>query len=1108
MTDTPEQIAAVEADGKVIVSASAGSGKTYVMIKKLVAAIKNGADLDEILAVTFTKKAAAQMKEKLSKAIISAIPEADEEGKKHLKTQLSKIPSANISTIHAFCAGLIRRYFYALGQDGSFDIISSDDPASREYSARAVETLFDGYYESANPDFLTLLQCFKKKRSDAALKRLISDCYEDLRVNSDYKKILDKCENLYSEKGFEEVVNALTAEQKSKYISIKHAVEDFRGKFVTTQNREVYEKIFAEMATACELAAASGAFDELPPFYITKKPRDCEADAEAGERFKAFKDGVYKRYRAVRGELLSEEEERRIFLQSGRAATAFCRIMRDYDAEYTAVKRDENKLDYNDLEHLTCELLKDGQIKDEITSHCRYVFVDEYQDVNPVQEEIISGVAEKARLFLVGDVKQAIYGFRGSRSQFFADKYKRFSEGGCALKLSANFRSSGGVVDFINRLFSEVMKDDVYGIDYASTSKMAQGAPYPEGFGGGTLHIFGKNERKTRAQGVYSVAADARKKEHTREGLCVLKIVEEELRGKHYDPSKGGYVDTQAGDICILTRKLKGESVQGIVRALTDAGYAVAGVQSENLCDRPECRNMIDILSYIDNSRQDIPMVCAMLSPLGGFSEDELARIKIAVREVDGNKRPPFYDVCRLYSARGDSLAAKIRAFYKKIKVFCDLSEALSACALIDKICIATGLEARYSAGGGEKLKNIRALAAQGENLTLQAFLARLSASGYNIPAPAPSASDSIKLMTMHASKGLEFPIVIIADICRTFKGADYSELPLDAEFGFAPKFRDPQTMLQYNTVLRRLVKIRTEREELKNEMNLFYVACTRAMSRLHIVAEEVAPYSPEKAAEAKTYADMFDLTHFSPVEEQLGEVIIGSGRNAGVSGADPALADEIDSLFMREYGHYESVNLPVKSSASAIMKLSDGEAYYRPYELFGGEGETGAERGTAYHRFLELCDFSVKDAAGIEAEIKSFVKSGKMSEESATLLDFSELEEILNMPVFSELDGAELYREREFLCRLPANECLNTSSADYVLLQGAIDLLAVTGDGTLIVDYKYSGKDDEKLKETYFAQLALYRKVAARIMGVDIKNVRAVIVNIRTRRQIPLKFT
>ncbi len=1098
---TGEQQAAIDSRGKVIVSASAGSGKTFVMIKKLVEAIAGGADLDNVLAVTFTKKAAAQIKDKLRAALVEKMNGSDEATRAHLKRQLSKIPSAAISTIHAFCAKLLRTYFYALDIDGTFDIISADDSAAKEYKRRALDSVFEKLYDAEDADFLHLLQCYRKKRSDAYLRALILEGYEKLRITARYLSLLDGVESVYTEDGFKEVCSQFSGDIKRKCAHLKDAVVEFAAGFKSSHR--AYETIFGEMLESLEYMSHAGLFDPAPPLTRTRKPADKE-DREEGERFKVFKESLLKRYNALRGDLSDEETERQAFFGSGKTAAAFCKALKEFDAAYTAVKRDENKLDYNDLEHLTLSLLENGQVRDEINKRFTLVFVDEYQDVNPVQEELLSKTGAE-NIFLVGDVKQAIYGFRGSRSLFFAEKYNRFEGGGgSALRLSHNFRSSDGVLDFVNELFSQVMTMQTCGFDYSAGSKMISGGGYPAGYGGSEIHLFGKDEEDAALPGVYSVKSGAKKVKHSREGLAVLSVVERELKGKHYDLSSGGFVDTQAGDICILTRK-RNAAANGIVRALSDAGYSVAGSKEQNICALPEVKQMTDILSYIDNSEQDVPLVSALLSPLGGLDCDELAAIRIAYK---GEKRLPFRTCCQRYlQDNGDVTARKLHRFYRLAERLKELSAVLSAAEIIDKILQGTSLEAAYSSGGGEKLKNLRRLAKEGENLSVPEFLAKLKDSGYNIPASPSASSDSIKVMTMHASKGLEFPVVIIADVCATFKGRDSAEMPFDEKFGFAPKYHDAENMIVRTTLLRRLTIARAEAEELKNELNLFYVACTRAMCRLHVMAEECREYSALEAGDAKCYAKLFDMAAFSPEVLPPREDFV-CGEKVGVQIAEPdaQLLESLKKRFMQPYPFEGSVNLPVKSSASKILQLSEQD-YFKPCELFPENGgETDAARGTAYHAFLELCDFGIKEKAAISREIESFVESGKMCAEDAALLDADELGEILDMPVFASLKGATLLREQEFLCNLPARDVLPaTTAGDGVLVQGAIDLFAVHKDKVVIIDYKYSKKDEEQLVETYSPQLALYKKAVAVITGKAEKDIYCVIVNIYKRKQINL---
>lgn len=1110
---TKEQQAAIDSRGKVIVSASAGSGKTFVMIQKLVGAIENGADLDEVLAVTFTKKAAAQMKEKLRGELIKRMENADGQKKARLKVQLSKIAAADISTIHSLCARLLRTYFYVLDIDAGFDIISADDAVATGLQARAMETVFEKNYEESTPDFKLLLNCLTRKRTDKSLKGFLIESYKTVRSTAHYDKLLEDAEKLYTEQGFKFVCKEYfkpIAKQLDRMIC---AVQTFRDSFKISKNADRYAAIFSEMTAALTVCKERGIFGEKPSLYVTSKPaknvkKDSLEDLTASEEFDKFKKSLKSRYDKICSGFKDEKTELYYFLQSGKVSVAFSRLLMQYDGEYAEVKRDENKLDYNDLEHLTLKLFEDESVKNEISSKYKYVFVDEYQDVNPVQEEIISALGSE--VFLVGDVKQAIYGFRGSKSEFFSKKYAAFSDGGgmSALRLSNNFRSSDEVLNFVNALFSDIMQPEASGINYLADGVMLGGGGYKTGFGQAKLHIFGKDEKEEKELKVYSVIEDGRQTRHTREGLAILSLVKSELSKQHYDLQTGKFVDTQCGDICILTRKNTKGATDGIVRALRDGGYSVTTGKELNICTLPEVKQFLDILSLIDNAEQDIPLVTALLSPLGGMCEDELAAIRIFFKEKKDKKNLSFRECCREYAAKiPGEISQKLIIFGGKLQKLRTLAELVTTGDLADEILENYGLEATYGIGSGEKLKNILKLVAEGANLPLAAFLQKIKDGGYDVSAPASAPSESIKVMTMHSAKGLEFPVVIIADICRSFKGIENNEILFDDKFGFALKYYDCENMLACDTVLQRLCKQRTDSEELKNEINLFYVACTRAMCNLHVLAREIKPFDPEKIYGAETYAEMFDLNKFSPDELPYGGEIAAQGEEETlVYKPDKELVAQIEKRFMAPYAHADSIDLPVKSSASAILKQQESEPVFAVHELFGGEGETGTARGTAYHRFLELCDFKLKSLIQIEKEIENFFISGRITKEQKELLVAAELEEILNMPVFENLDDAVLYREQEFLCRLPANEILpNVTASDGVLVQGAIDLLARGDFGVKIIDYKYSRKSDEQLVASYARQLDLYKKAVSVITGTAEEKISCTIINIFKKRCIYL---
>jgi ATP-dependent helicase/nuclease subunit A len=1120
---TPEQKLAIESSGKVIVSASAGSGKTFVMIQKLADLIEKGADVDEILAVTFTKKAAAQMKDKLRSALIGRLQATDDDGRKRLKEQLNKINSADISTIHSFCSHLIRTYFYALDIDSTFDIMADDDADAAMLKNQTLNDLFEDLYESDNSNFLLVLKRLTVKRNDNSVKKLILKVYNNVRIYADYRRQLSSCGSIFTHEGFVSVCKEIKQRINEGLTLLLDSWKESVPNYHFSQKQEVIDKYCANVTYILQSAIDSPLFTPKVAFPTFRRPKLAEGEIGLLDEFDKFRKRVKAAYDKLYEDVGDEAEEEDKFIKSAPLACAFADVLLQFDERYLAIKRRENMLDYNDLEHMTLALLRDEQIKSRINAKYKYVYVDEYQDVNPLQETLIAAVGGQ-NVFTVGDVKQAIYGFRGSKSLFFANKYNRMQGGeGTALRLSSNFRSTDAVLNFVNQLFSRLMISSICGFDYKGQSEMVGGGYYPKDSGLVKIHVFGKAEKnKAEADGIYSVVEHTSKNDiYTREGLAVLKIVEEELKSTHYDLDKKQYVPTQTGDICILTRKKASSSTVGIVRALTDAGYPVAGVNSGLLLKKPEVAEMLDILSFIDNFQQDIPLVTCLLSPLCGLTRDELAHIRIddnATCAANGIKEKRFFRECVLEYTKNhdDETAKKIVAFYNKINYYANLSKMLGASDLIDKILEDSGLLAVYSAGNGEKLLNIRRLAdaAFGSNgqLCLYDFLNKIKAGGEKMDAPAKAVSDSIKVMTMHASKGLEFPVVIIADISATFEGdKDEDDILFDEQFGLSPRYYDDEKRLYSKTKLGQLVTIKSKREDLKNELNLFYVACTRAMCNLHIMCSSVPAYDKFAILNADCYSKMFDVNAFKP--EDMGELSQLDIKNSGNENIiskdyDKQWYDKISSKFMQKYSYEESITLPVKRSASQLISMEEDDnsvdvMVAREEKI--DAGQTGAERGTAYHRFLQLCNFALKDIPSIQSEMKDFLDGGLITKEQYNLLDAQSLSQILNMPAFAKLNGAKLYREREFMCRLPANKLLGAGTDDYVLVQGAIDLLAVGDFGTAIIDYKHSKKTDEQLKQHYGVQLNLYKQAVAAIMGIDEKTISTTIINIYLKRQIEL---
>lgn len=1128
MNATPEQTAAINARGNVMVSASAGAGKTTVMISRLADILEGGADLDEVLCVTFTKKAAAQMKEKLRSELVKRLNCDSAEKRNRLRVQLGKINGADISTIDSFCSRLVRTYFYELQVDSSFEVVT-DDAEKAELKERAMDAVFDSAYSSGDEGFFMLLERLKKKRSDKPVREMISTAYDAVRTYSDYKYIIAKSEEkTFTEDGFKRVCSQLKRLIADKLESFILSIDRFEESFRSVKSDKKFFEILDDMRSSiAQYAKSPDLFGAPARLTALKRP---SGDDDGDKLFKDYIDKIKRKFKDLTN--FDEQTERLRFFESGKLAVAFCKLLNAFDEAYSGVKRSEGKLDFGDLEQYALRLLRgedcDKDVGERIRDKYKYVFVDEYQDVNPIQDEIIS-LASGKDVFFVGDVKQAIYGFRGSRSEFFSNKCRSVGEGGKFIILPDNFRSSAGVIDFVNSVFPKVMKPPFCAFDYADGHAMRGGARYGnEHKGVAEFCRFEKSgKQKDSAEGIYSVSGEkVAAKGFSAEAVAVLHLVEEALKSTYYDPDLDREVKVQTGDICVLTRKRSNKNIQDIVRGLS-AEYPVAASAEVNVCTRPEIIKIMDILSYLDNAEQDIPFASALLSPLGNMTDSELAAVRIRY----GKGEPLFRVAAKRYaSENSDGIAKKLNAFFVKTERLRSLSGSIGAAKLIDEIMKDGAFAAEFSSEA--KLSYLRAFQraayGNGAELSLNAFLAKIKAGGYKIKAPSSVASDCINVMTMHASKGLEFPVVIVADIASSFKGDSREYMPFNEEFGFAPRYYGEDRIYR-DTVLRRLVAAERNKEEISNEINLLYVAFTRAKYALYVLTSDTEPYDPLAAVYANNYASLLD---FEGVNLRiLADQPQITGKREGEAVAicdcpDSALLEDLRAVTSFKYGFERAVTLPVKSSASRLLTERDGVTDGQPVfaDEYGTDKDNGSaiDTGIAYHRFLELCDFSIKDLQGVEDELKKFHSQGLISDGQLKLLDGGKLTKILAMPAFGKVAGKALYREREFLCRLPSYDYIalrngisgglsvGGDDGNGVIVQGAIDLLCVERrDGKAvsahIIDYKYTARTDESVREKYAPQLGLYKSVVSKIYALSQEAVTTTIVNIRECRQINL---
>ena len=765
---TPEQQAAIGAVGEVLVSASAGSGKTFVMIEKMIALILAGkADVGSVLAVTFTKLAAGEMKERLRAALTARIhAETDPAARTRLKEQLTEIPSADVCTLHSFCTNVIRRYFYEGGMDGNFRVLeeSEADKVRERAADRALESLL----AADSAPFAAACAAFAGSRGFGGLKKEILRQHGKVISRADYRAFLEGIPARYTEEAFDglaaEALAAVRAAAEELRVRCLALLEECKP-FLEAGLFDAKHVAFLEgrRALAEELLAARDVFaakERLDGLKLQNKPANTKlkkaGDAQAlalDEKLAALKgklDDLKKQLSAFR----PREEELAAFLAAGAVASGLAEAVLAFDDAYAALKRRANGLDFSDLEHKCLALLRIPRVGAEVRARYTHLFVDEYQDVNPAQESILSLVAGE-NVFMVGDAKQSIYGFRGCSPAFFSEKYERLRGQGRALTLNGNFRSCSAVLDFVNRLFANVMTRAEFAVDYASTSVMTAGTPAQQGGRVRIAFVPEAEPTERAAREVYSVAEHLGRAEDEEfaEGALIADLILQEVGSTRLDPATGAQVRTSFGDIVVLSRSLTARAAR-IVAELVRRGIPVAAAAEVNICDYPEVKTLLALLQFLDNGAQDIPLAAALKSALGGVTDAELAAVRLAGKRPNG-KDEPFYTACERYAAeKTDALSEKLRAFFARAESLRLRMQVKGAAEILAAILAETGMEAELLARpcGAERMRRVRRLIEECGALSVPAFLDKLKSGGGKIGFSESGGENAVRLMTMHAA--------------------------------------------------------------------------------------------------------------------------------------------------------------------------------------------------------------------------------------------------------------------------------------------------------------------------------------------------------------------
>ncbi len=1093
---TPSQKQAIFYDnGNLLVSASAGSGKTHVVIERIIRLVtEKNVGIDRILAVTFTNLAASEMKEKLKKALILAF---NESGDVRYKYELEKISMADISTIHSFCLNLLKKYFYKLGIDASFEVL--DAKKCKKLQGEAMSSLFEALYGENDSDFTLLVNLFGGKRNDKGLRKIISGIYSfalnDLGLESLKEKTLNSHLNLL-EIIKEDILPSVNKEAQSYLDAFNNILRLLDG---DEKRVEICNKAIV-LASSLSLTSNLFEFSKLYCGFELKLTSSKPKNKAVADEFKNLINDFKGFYSTILNNFNVSEEEAKIQAQQNvKIINALFDVANRYSEYYTQLKNEENGVDFSDLEVLTYKLLQNEDIAQEVKTKYDYVFVDEYQDVNAIQEKIISKIIND-NAFLVGDSKQSIYAFRGCNPKFFIDKYESYKNGigGSAISLDYNFRSAKNIIDLTNKVFSDVFTTQFSGFDYAK-NPMVYGNGYADFKGETVIHLIEDDEKEVEEfsnKKVYSVIDSFKgltKKEYGKQEILTVNLVRELLKTTYYDikePCKDKRIKpVDFKDICILVRGVNGYG-EAVVSALYDAGIPVSSSATSEISQYPEIKALFDAVNAIIMPQKDIPFASFMLN-FGGFNETELA----SIRKFGGNDKS-FYDCVTFVKNSSQEISKKVADFitwYEKLRL---IAEYAKASEILYKIIGETGFTTKLYAMefGNERVKRVERFISESvlsnKSMTLLEFSNYLSESIDEITQTQTAGENTVTVMTEHASKGLEFPIVIIADFNKQFNSSEIlGDVLYSKKYGIVPKNYNLEEMTYSENLLRFASKVHFKEERAVEEARLFYVAITRAKCALHFIANSSSlnkrKYSTFKIADKqKCFLDENDAeiiihnsSEFDFNKKEEGIAVMGSE-------SDAELTKLIQKNLTFKYSYYEDTVMPLKRSVSEVNK-SDAQDYYETTNLFG---LSNTETGTAYHKFFQLCNFY---GDSCQKQMQSLLDSGKITSEEASLIDVNNLDGVLKMPIFTKIKDYELKKEQRFCALFDAKKFGYNTSNEEILIQGVFDLVAIKGGRAILIDYKYSTiKNDDDLIKNYKTQMQLYKEAIEKSSNLKVDEV------------------
>lgn len=1105
VTFTPEQKKVIELhDCNILVSAAAGSGKTAVLTERIVQMVcrkEKPVDIDRLLVVTFTNAAAAEMRERISQAIAHRLEEEGEN--EHLQKQAALLHNAQITTIDSFCLFVLRNNFQDIGLDPGFRV--ADEGELELLKQEVLAELLEEEYAKGEDAFLNCVEYFCQGSHDKVLEEYILGLYryalsypfpeewlKERKEDYRYETISDIEDSPWAEYLLSHVKNMVQS-FAGDLEAAKRICEEPDGPYMFGEMLEQEAEQFEKLLGADCLMRFSQILPEITFGRLSSK-KDDSVSTEKRECIKGIRDKVKAEVKKLVQQYFTVpfETELRRMKDCAEAVCTLVDLCLSFMEGLAEIKRDKKMLDFSDMEHMALNILvqkdADGKLIPtrtalEYRDYFEEVLIDEYQDSNLVQEYLLKAVSREEEgafnRFMVGDVKQSIYKFRLARPELFLEKYHTYSAENGDLRridLSRNFRSRKEVIDTVNTVFEKIMSPRLGGIAYDEAAALYAGAVYPDNTGNESeLLLFEKPAKEEEESAKQIEALGIAKRIHALKKEFLVT-----------DKGTGQLRPVQYKDIVILLRTNSGWDEE-FKEVLTKEGIPTYVAGRTGYFATKEIRDVLQFLRVLDNPLQDVPLFGVMKSVFGAFNDEEIARIKSTATD----RHDSLYACVQGYAGE-ETLREKCVLFLGKLDAYRKCTSYMTILELLKKILGDYNYFSYVAAlpAGEKRLANVEMLLIKAAGFEKNSYYGLFhfvrymeQLEKYNVDygeaGTLDESADVVRIMSIHKSKGLEFPIAIVAGMSKKFNMQDTAKaLVADMDMGLGIDYVNPATRIRSKTIRKNVLATKMKLDNLAEELRVLYVAMTRAKEKLIMTAtvpdlqkiiahkEEVRAKGPlgyTQLTEAGSFLDLllptmpdFETVPTEQLEaESLVEDVEEAGRLMEIAGAE-RLADRkmlnlLQEKFAYSYPHRELENLYTKTTVSELKKaamegmgeelakplfVEDEKDIYVPAFARRKEEISGTVRGSAMHRIMELLDFSEINWSeeDINRVLEQFCEEGRISKEYKEAVRVSKVAHFMKSALAERMRAAantgKLFKEQPFVYGISAKR-LNASSKE-----------------------------------------------------------------------------